>query len=197
VQPSYEADGHDEYEDVQTPAPPSKATQSQIPPPPPPAPPSAPQNPFENDERYATYIKMKKLLPEGPVRQKMLSDGLLSEAEIDGFFSGVYIPSQGGSSAASSIPRPAPQLKSVSASPTMEASKPPMGGMLAALQTVSLKKADNDRKARPPSVAAKNAPGMLSMLATAMNNRRDFLKEDESDDDESDGGFSDDDFDDL
>lgn len=183
-QPTYDTDEPEEYSQAAAPATPIISQ------------PVPPQNLFENDERYATYIKMKKLLPEGPVRQKMLSDGVLSEAEIDGFFSGVYVPNQGGGSHVPAIPRPAPQLKSVGASP-MEAPKPAMGGMLAALQTVSLKKADNDRKARPPSVAAKNAPGMLSMLATAMNNRRDFLKEDESDDDESDGGFSDDDFDDL
>lgn len=188
-QVSYEADNEQLFQ--------STSIQSKMPPQAQMPPPGPPSNPFESDERYATYIKMKKLLPDGPVRQKMLSDGLLSEAEIDGFFAGVYVPSPGGMSGSvpQNIPRAAPQLRSVGASPVE--SKPAMGGMLAALQTVSLKQVDNDRKARPPSVAAKNAPGMLSMLATAMNNRRDFLKEDESDEDESDGGFSDDDFDDL
>ena len=141
---------------------------------------------------------MKKMLPEGPVRQKMISDGLLTDEEIQGFFDGVYV---------TSAARPAPPI--IASAPKLVPPKlpnpvaaevrpaAPMNGMLAALQQVNLRNTDMQKKTRPPSVAAKNAPGMLSMLATAMNNRRDLIKDASDDEDESDGGFSDDDFDDI
>ncbi len=37
------------------------------------------------------YDKMRKMLPEGPVRQKMSVDGF-SEEEIDAYFAGKPIP---------------------------------------------------------------------------------------------------------
>eukprot|EP01038_Epipyxis_sp_PR26KG_P007973 gene7973-10813_t len=39
------------------------------------------------DERYAKYDRMRKMLPEGAVRQKMMVEGFTSE-EIDGYFNG-------------------------------------------------------------------------------------------------------------
>lgn len=39
------------------------------------------------DERYAKFEKMKKMLPEGAVRQKMMLEGF-TETEIEGFFNG-------------------------------------------------------------------------------------------------------------
>ena len=36
-------------------------------------------NEFANDDRYAKYIKMKSMLPEGAVRQKMSTDGFSTE----------------------------------------------------------------------------------------------------------------------
>ena len=39
------------------------------------------------DPRFEKYDKMKKMLPEGAVRQKMLTDGF-SQADIDAYFSG-------------------------------------------------------------------------------------------------------------
>ncbi len=39
------------------------------------------------EERFAKFEKMKKMLPEGAVRQKMTGEGF-TPAEIDGFFAG-------------------------------------------------------------------------------------------------------------
>ena len=50
--------------------------------PPPPVPTAAPSS-----DRFAKYDKMRKMMPEGAVRQKMATDGF-SEAEIDGYFHG-------------------------------------------------------------------------------------------------------------
>eukprot|EP00981_Chlorochromonas_danica_P005143 scaffold1036_cov169-Ochromonas_danica.AAC.23 len=67
-----------------------------------PAVPSAPAPAAVVDERYAKYAKMKTMLPEGAVRQKMVVDGF-SEAEIDRFFG------SGGSAQASRAPVPPPK----------------------------------------------------------------------------------------
>lgn len=51
----------------------------------------APPPPPTADPRYEKYAKMKKMLPEGAVRQKMSVDGF-SDAEIDAFMSGAAPP---------------------------------------------------------------------------------------------------------
>jgi hypothetical protein len=58
------------------------------------------------DERFAKYVKMQKMLPEGAVRQKMMVDGF-TEAEIEGFFS------VGSASAAASTPAAGPKPPSL------------------------------------------------------------------------------------
>ena len=55
----------------------------------------------EPDERYAKYVKMQKMLPEGAVRQKMASDGF-TPAEVDSFFT------NGPPMVAGAAPAPAP-----------------------------------------------------------------------------------------
>ncbi len=40
--------------------------------------------------RFLKYDKMKKLLPEGAVRQKMMTEGI-SAADIDAFFDGTLV----------------------------------------------------------------------------------------------------------
>ena len=55
--------------------------------PPPPIPPPA----AVTNDKFEKYERMKKMLPEGAVRQKMKTDGL-SESEIDAFWSGNPIP---------------------------------------------------------------------------------------------------------
>lgn len=129
-----------------------------------PEPPAPTVDPFVADNRYATYIRMRKMLPDGPVRQKMVSDGILSEVEIDGFFRGVYVapvnrpPPPLLSGAPRPAPPPPPTLKSTAAVDLSQKPEAPVNGMLAQLQQVNLKQTAQ-RKARPPSVAAKNAPG--------------------------------------
>jgi hypothetical protein len=39
------------------------------------------------DPKFEKYAKMKKMLPEGAVRQKMMQEGI-SDAEIEAFFNG-------------------------------------------------------------------------------------------------------------
>lgn len=62
--------------------------------------------PAPSDDRYNTYEKMRKMLPEGALRQKMKVDGI-SDADIDRFFNGSH-PS------ASSVNGSQPSASSVS-----------------------------------------------------------------------------------
>jgi hypothetical protein len=62
--------------------------------------------PAPSDDRYNTYEKMRKMLPEGALRQKMKVDGF-SDADIDRFFNGSH-PS------ASSVNGSQPSASSVS-----------------------------------------------------------------------------------
>ena len=48
------------------------------------APPSA-QEDYSTNPAYQKYVTMRKMLPEGPVRQKMMTDGF-TPSEIDAFF---------------------------------------------------------------------------------------------------------------
>jgi hypothetical protein len=65
--------------------------------------------PTATDERFGKYIKMKEMLPEGAVRQKMKMDGF-TEAEIDGFLSGKIPatpkPTAAATTAATLVPDP-------------------------------------------------------------------------------------------
>lgn len=69
--------------------------------------PPAPPAPAVVDERFAKFDKMRKMLPEGAVRQKMSLEGF-TQAEIDGFFSGAPVAAAGG--APPPPPAPAPVL---------------------------------------------------------------------------------------
>ena len=53
-------------------------------PPPPPVPPTVPVE-LSGDSRLKTYDTMRKMLPEGAVRQKMKMDGI-PDADIDAYF---------------------------------------------------------------------------------------------------------------
>jgi hypothetical protein len=72
------------------------------------------------DERFAKFDKMRKMLPEGAVRQKMAGEGF-TPAEIDGFFSGassVASPTLGTSvSAPTTTSAAAPAVKKPAAAP--------------------------------------------------------------------------------
>jgi hypothetical protein len=56
------------------------------PPPPPPPPPAFTQNSvFSADSRFSKFDKMRRILPEGPVRQKMMIECIFTDAEIDAY----------------------------------------------------------------------------------------------------------------
>ncbi len=80
------------------------------------APPPPPAGPVI-EERFQKYDKMRKMLPEGAVRQKMANDGL-SPSEIDGFFALVSGGGGGGG-----LPAPSP----VRASKPVEKPAAPVG----------------------------------------------------------------------
>ena len=61
--------------------PPIAVNPAQVPPPPPPP----PRAPTSNDPRYAKFDKMRSMLPEGAVRQKMMLEGF-TDVEIDHYF---------------------------------------------------------------------------------------------------------------
>lgn len=71
-----------------------------------------PQPPTEN--RFSKYEKMKKMLPEGAVRQKMAMDNI-SEADMDLFFSGKYL-TETAASTVSTLPKQASNIGNASGS---------------------------------------------------------------------------------
>lgn len=173
--------------------------------PPPPAPPASQatvsppvgegegEDPFAADPRFATYIRMKKMLPEGAVRQKMQSDGIVSFDEIDAFFGG-----KGDTpirTAPLKLPTPTVKPPAPALSPTSPSGKP--GSLLEAIQAgPKLKAVVKDMTKPAPVSSAARAGGMLSLLSAAMDQRRNFVKDmSDNDDSDSDGGFSDSDVD--
>ena len=74
------------------------------PPPPGPPPPVAPAA-HSSNPRYNKYDTMRKMLPEGAVRQKMMVDGF-EPSEIDSYFGGLDI--NGGNSTNNAVPPPPP-----------------------------------------------------------------------------------------
>ena len=58
------------------------------------------------NEAFAPYLKMKKLrMPDGAIRQKMLTDGM-SDTDIAAFFEGAAVAQGAGSAAAAAAPPP-------------------------------------------------------------------------------------------
>ncbi len=70
--------------------------------------------------RFIKYEKMKKMLPEGPVRQKMTADGI-SAADIDAFFDGTLVRSAGATVLT------APVLNKKAAAPVVKKLEAPEG----------------------------------------------------------------------
>lgn len=65
------------------------------------------------DPRFEKFVKMKKMLPEGAVRQKMSLEGF-TEAEIDGFIANgppMITPAGGGGGGAAAEPTPDPRFE--------------------------------------------------------------------------------------
>jgi len=108
---------------------------SRAPPPPPKAPAAAPTATIESPaatstdtasteevpvNRLAKYVKMRQMLPEGAVRQKMMVDGF-SQAEIDAFFSSDSADSTPTTASPSKVAPPPPAT-------TGRPTPPPPGG---------------------------------------------------------------------
>jgi hypothetical protein len=164
-------------------------------PPPPPVPPSPAQvssTEEEADDPLRKYKKMKEMLPEGAVRQKMIVDGF-SDEDISNFLSGMQISVPTGSS--TSTPLPSVTLKA----PTPTAATPvgpPKLSLLEEIQKGSKLKAVQAEDPRTKTAEpVQNAGGILGMLAQEMSKRRFNMNVDAEDDDSDSSGFSDSDSD--
>ena len=173
------------------PAPPT-TTRSGPPPPPAPARPvsQAVSVDDEVDDPLRKYKKMKEMLPEGAVRQKMTVDGF-SDEDITKFLSGMQISLP---MASASVPPPSVTLKAPA--PSASPSGPPKLSLLDEIQRGAKLKAvqAEDPRAKHPE-PAQNAGGILGMLAQEMSKRRFNMNVDAEDDDSDSSGFSDSDSD--
>eukprot|EP01038_Epipyxis_sp_PR26KG_P012646 gene12646-16955_t len=186
------------------PPPPSNNTQVRTPPPPPsaittatrPNPPSAPEPaPVENDsldppvdDHFKKYRKMKEMLPEGAVRQKMTADGFAGN-DIEEFLSGKvnWLPFPDASTNGNEVNISIPQLKP--SAPRAELS-PKAPSLLDAIKAGTSLKAVSKEDERMKKPAIQGAGGLLGMLANEMSKRRVHMKVDDEDDDSDSSGFS-------
>jgi hypothetical protein len=122
---------------------------------PPPPPSSAAVNP-----EYEKYIKMKSMLPEGAVRQKMNVDGF-SEDEINAFFRSSGNNSNGDTMSST----PATSLSS----PVKTTTSPPPP---AAVTKSSPKPSSTSSSAGPPPPAATKLPPKRNALLDSINKLR-------------------------
>ena len=195
------------------PPPPAPASAGGAAPPPPPgaprpappaAPPAAPAAAAGGepvDEEFRKYIKMKEMLPEGAVRQKMTADGF-APADIDAFLSGkVSSISRGGGAGPSNTAAPPPPMSMASmlaSRPALnktEATPPPPKKMslLDEIQQGSKLKSvqKDDARMKTPTTAIQGSGGLLGMLANEMSKRRFNMKVEQDDEDSDSSGFSD------
>jgi hypothetical protein len=125
----------------EAPAAPPTAAPSASPAPPPPSAAAA-----VVDERFARFEKMRKVLPEAAVRQKMSLEGF-SEAEVEGFFSGAVAATAAAPSPAATPARAAPPTQSAVGA----------GASLAAVAAAAKKKQEEEDARPPPGMAPKAA----------------------------------------
>lgn len=148
------------------------------------------------------YVKMKSMLPEGAVRQKMTNDGFAA-ADIDAFLAGKV----------SSLPTPVPGANAPARPPMaqmlaqgapLRAPPPPRAAPASAAprrmslleeiqQGPRLKAVVKDDSRQQPA-AITGGGGLLGMLALEMSKRR-FNMSAQQEDSDSDSGFSDSDSD--
>lgn len=181
------------------PPPPPKSGGATVPPPPtrstPPPPPmsSVPQssaNVDEEDDPLRKYKKMKEMLPEGAVRQKMMVDGF-SDEDITKFLAGVQISVPTAPVAVNVAPQITLKAPSVAPPPG-----PPKLSLMDEIQRGSKLKAVQAEDPRSkPCDPVQNAGGILGMLAQEMSKRRFNMNVDAEDDDSDSSGFSDSDSD--
>lgn len=136
------------------------------------------------------------MLPDGAVRQKMMSDGILSNSEINDFF-GTPEDSAPPPSQPYRTPAPAPARPPAPAPASAGSRRDSQPGSLleAIQQGAKLKAVQRDDSQTKKPAPTQNAGGMLNMLAAAMSQRRNFVKDLSDDESDSDGGFSDSDSD--
>lgn len=160
-------------------------------------------------EEFRKYIKMKSMLPEGAVRQKMTADGYASK-DIDAFLSGqvASLPPPCPPSAGAPPPRPPlaqmlqqqPTLRSAAAQSPIKSpvQEPRRLSLLDEIQQGPKLRAvvkDDTRMKAPDTSKITGGGGLLGMLAMEMSKRRFNMhqRDDSSDSDSS--GFSDSDSD--
>lgn len=168
-------------------------------------------------EEFRKYVKMKSMLPEGAVRQKMTNDGFAA-ADIEDFLSGkvASLPPPSAQSSSSSFsaaapPRPpmsqmlqqAPALRSASAAPPRAPppAEPRRMSLLDEIKKGPQLKAVVKDDARMKQTPVKGAGGgsvgggLLGMLALEMSKRRFNMNSQNDESSDSDSGFSDSDSD--
>jgi hypothetical protein len=150
----------------------------------------------DTDFWFKKYVKMKDILPSGAVKQKMISDGFLSD-DIDSFLFGSAII----------LPRPVCDFPSINLALSLPSSlklsdnshphppPPKKNCLLDEIQIGSKLKSIQKDDTRMKSPSIQGVGGLLGMLASKMSERRFNMKvEDEGDDSDS-SGFSDSDSD--
>ena len=186
------------------PPPPPSTTSDAKPRPPPPPQPNPPIQPLEEasgiEDPLKKYRKMKDMLPEGAVRQKMKSDGFL-DSEITAFLAGKAISMPSAQELedrqSQSVSAPKPFVLSPSSAPKTKAAEvkaPPPPRRLSVLDEIQmgpkLKPVDPNDKRQKPKAEGK-AIGLLGALAAAMSERRINIKVEQEDDDSDASGWSD------
>lgn len=137
------------------------------------------------DDPFRKYIKMKEMLPEGAVRQKMTADGFDSQ-DIEAFLSGKVsrLEPRGAAGIASQLSEV--KLSAAPAIPASVSAQPAKMSLLEEIQKGSKLKAVTVEDSKPKTQAA---GGLLGMLAMEMSKRR-FNMNVNEDEDDSDSGFS-------
>jgi hypothetical protein len=158
----------------------------------------------EEEDALKTYRKMKAMLPEGAVRQKMVAQGFTDE-EVTSFLQGgeLSVPSEEVLIQRQQMrllqmktqisPKQQPSVSTVSPVQTVRTNPTRRLSVIEELQSgpklKPLEEVDKRQKAPTPKT---KAMGLLGALATAMAERRVHLQmEDEHADSDSSGGWSD------
>jgi hypothetical protein len=137
------------------------------------------------DHPFRKYIKMKEMLPEGAVRQKMTADGF-SSSDIDNFFSGRV----------SHIEIASRSLPTVNLTEVKLSTPTPKSSPLPPAKMSLLEEIQKGPKLKAVVVEdvkeqrAQATGGLLGMLAMEMSKRRFNMNVKDEEDDDSDGGFS-------
>lgn len=152
------------------------------------------------DEEFKKYVKMKGMLPEGAVRQKMTNDGFAA-ADIDAFLSGQVTSLPPPTASGGAPPRP-PMAQMLQQGAPLRTAPPKLApkadrrmSLMEEIQLGSKLKAVVKDDTRQTAVKPlTGGGGLLGMLALEMSKRR-FNMGTKQEDSDSDSGFSDSDSD--